>query len=184
MTENPPTSDIASEHPANTSGCSAAIHREPKVIPASSSAKKARTISRGGLYPVRAHFRTMARIIASIFFISTAPRPQITPSRISAANGSTDQSSAFAGTTSICPCTTNPGRVASLPGSRAITLQRFGADSNISDAIPTSASEETMYSATAFSSPLPSPKLTEGIRIKSWQIFTTSASRFIGQFCL
>ena len=70
-------------------------------MPASSSAKNARTMFRGGLYPVRAHLRMMARIIASVFFISTAPRPQIIPSRISAANGSTDQSAAFAGTTSI-----------------------------------------------------------------------------------
>ena len=65
------------------------------------------------------------------------------PSLISAENGSTDQSSAFAGTTSRWPCTINPARVESLPLMRATTLQRFGADSKIVALIPTSASELT-----------------------------------------
>ena len=60
----------------------------------------------------------MARIIASMSFMSTAPRPQMQPSRTSAANGSTCQSAAFAGTTSRWPCTSE-GRAARGPRPRA-----------------------------------------------------------------
>ena len=98
--------------PSNTSGCSATMKCDPLRPPASSSAKKATTRSRGGTVPVRARWRTLASIIASMSFMSTAPRPQMQPSRSSPANGSTDQSAALAGTTSRWPCT---HRAAAVP---------------------------------------------------------------------
>ena len=89
------------------------------------------------------------------------------PSLINPLNGSTSQSAALAGTTSKWPCKTNPGRDESVPISFATTFIRFGAVSIISLAIPTSLNSLTTNSAIAFSSPLPSPKLTLGIRINS-----------------
>jgi len=65
--------------------------------------------------------------MASIFFISTAPRPYIQPSLMTPENGSTLQSAAFAGTTSMCPWTTRPGKDGLEPSTRATTEQRFGA---------------------------------------------------------
>lgn len=89
---------------------------------------------------MRFHILTVAKIMASMSFISTAPRPQIKPSLISPLNGSSDQSEAFAGTTSRWPCNTNPGREVSLPNILATTFTRFGAVSINSHSIPTSLS--------------------------------------------
>ncbi len=100
-TENPPTSLIASVAPSKSSGRLSTAHRAPKTPPASSSANIARTTSRAGRLPSRAICRTTARIIASMSFMSTAPRPHSIPSRSSPANGSTCQSRASAGTTSV-----------------------------------------------------------------------------------
>ena len=69
---------------------------------------------------------TDVRIMAFMFFMSTAPRPQSMPSFTIPANGSTLQSSAIAGTTSRWPCTTRAGLLRSLPGTRAITFVRRG----------------------------------------------------------
>ena len=44
-------------------------------------------MSRGGLRPLRSRSRTTARVIASMSFMSTAPRPQTQPSAISPENG-------------------------------------------------------------------------------------------------
>ena len=157
VTENPPTSEIASEYPLKISGRFSTIQCDPKVLPASSSAKKMRRILRGGTKPVRAHERTIDKNMASPSFISTAPRPRIYPSLISPQKGSKLQSAALAGTTSRWPWTTSPGRLVSLPAIRATTLNRFGPVSMSSESIPTSANLATTYRATASSSPLPSP---------------------------
>ena len=91
-------------------------------------------------------------------FMSTAPRPQTMPSRTSAAKGSTDQSAASAGTTSVCPCTTSAPRSGSVPGMRRSTLARPGADSTSSGSQPTSVSSPMTCSAAARSpGPEPSP---------------------------
>ena len=79
------------------------------------------------------------------------------PSLITPLNGSTDQSSALAGTTSMWPCNTKPGRLGSRPSNFATTLTRLGAVSINSEEIPTSDNFAATYSAMAFSSPLPSP---------------------------
>ena len=110
VTENPPTSPTASVTPSNRSGRLAASQCEPCTLPASSSGRKSTTTSRRGRTPARAHDRMTARIIASMSFMSTAPRPQMKPSASSAAKGGWDQSSAIAGTTSMCPCSSSaPG---------------------------------------------------------------------------
>ena len=72
---NPPTSPIASVTPSNRSRCSSARNLAPQLPPASSSAVKASTTSRSGLRPSRIRFLTTASIIASMSFMSTAPRP-------------------------------------------------------------------------------------------------------------
>ena len=61
-------------------------------------------MSRGGLRPVRRRSRMTASVIASMSFMSTAPRPQMLPSSaISPEKGCTAQSAASAGTTSRWP---------------------------------------------------------------------------------
>ena len=130
----------------------------PWLPPASSSAKKTKVVVRAGFRPLRARSRADAMIIASMSFMSTAPRPQMQPSRSSPANGSTCQSAALAGTTSRWPCTTSPGRDGSAPSMRTMTLARPGSLSAISGSRPTSASSAATYSAALRSpGPLPSP---------------------------
>ena len=97
---NPPTSLIASVTPSNRCAWLSTSHRPPQFPPASSSARKASTTSRGGRRPSRIRCLTTARVMASMSFMSTAPRPQIVPSWISPEKGGTAQSAASAGTTS------------------------------------------------------------------------------------
>ena len=104
------------------------VHQQagPQVPPASSSARNASTTSRGGRRPSRRRSRTTASIIASMSFMSTAPRPQTQSPAISPENGCTCQSPASAGTTSRWPWMSRPGRSGSSPSIRATTLVRFG----------------------------------------------------------
>ncbi len=96
--------------------------------------------------------------MASMSFMSTAPRPQIMPSLSSAPKGSTDHWSRSAGTTSRCPWTTRALADGSSPASRVTTLARPGADSKISASSPTSVISPAVYSAAARSpGPEPSP---------------------------
>ena len=81
-------------------------------------------MSRGGCLPVRAHSRTSASVIASMSFMSIAPRPQTQPSLISPPNGSTDHSSLSAGTTSRWPWISSGARLLSVPSMRAIVDAR------------------------------------------------------------
>src|SRR5665647_2377022 len=176
-TETPPTSLIASVAPSTRSGRWSTASRAPCTPPASSSANIATTTSRAGLRPSRTIWRTTARIIASMSFMSTAPRPHSRPSISSPPNGSTDQSPAWAGTTSVCPCSTRAGRCGSAPVRRTTTLARRAADSKISGSSPTSASDAITYSAATRSpGPVPSPKFELSIRNRSWQIEATSSS--------
>ncbi|GAA5017179.1 hypothetical protein GCM10025734_67580 [Kitasatospora paranensis] len=82
-----------------------------------------------GLRPVRRRSRTTARVIASMSFMSTAPRPQTQPSAISPPNGSYVQSAALAGTTSVWPWISRPGRERSSPSIRTTVEARPLADS-------------------------------------------------------
>ena len=84
-------------------------------------------MSRRGRTPARAQARTTARTIASMFFMSMAPRPQTTPSRISPEKGCTLQSAGSAGTTSRWPWTSSASarRVGALdPGDHVRTPRR------------------------------------------------------------
>ena len=175
-TLNPPTSPIASVTPSNRSGCSCTRNLAPQLPPASSSAVNASTTSRSGLRPSRIRFLMTARTIASMSFMSTAPRPQTQPSASSPANGSRRQSSALAGTTSRWPWMSSAGRLGSLPSTRATRLVRFGCDSRTVGWTPTSLSRPATYSA-ALLSPGPewSPGLVVSILIRSRQMSTTSS---------
>src|SRR5215207_875996 len=51
--------------------------------------------------------------------MSTAPRPQMNPSTISAPNGSRLHPSGFTGTTSVCPIRSSDGACGSVPSMRA-----------------------------------------------------------------
>ena len=113
-------------------------------------------MSRSGTVPVRRMWRSTESIMASMSFMSTAPRPQIIPSRTSPANGSKDQSCAAAGTTSRWPCTSSASALGSLPSIRVNTFARPGADSKYWASRPTSWISSATYSAAA-RSPLASP---------------------------
>ena len=175
--EKPPTSEMASVAPSNRSGLLSTDQRAPYVPPASSSAKKANTRSRLGLRPSLPMDRMTDRIMASMSFMSTAPRPQTTPSRTSPPNGSTLQSCAWAGTTSKCPWTTSAGSEELLPSMRLTTLARPGADSYSSADSPASEISAAVCSAMA-RSPGPSllPKLLVSKRMRSEQMPATSSS--------
>ena len=85
----------------------------------------------------------LARIIASMSFMSTAPRPQMQSSLSSAASGSTCQSAALAGTTSRWPWMHSAGRSRSSPSIRTTTLVRPGSLSTTVGSSPTSRSWAT-----------------------------------------
>src|SRR3954467_9610613 len=169
----PPPSLLASLHPSNRSRWLSTRWRAPKSPPASSSATKASTTSRGGRRPCRTQSRTTASVIASMFFMSTAPRPHRQSSRISPANGSTCQSSASAGTTSRWPWISSAGRDESAPAQRATTEARPGADSSNCGDNPQSLSRSAVHSAAARSLLV---GLDESMRMRSRQSSTTSSS--------
>ena len=75
VSENPPTSPIASVTPSNRSGRFSTSHWQPYLPPASSSATNANTRSRGGTMPARLKCRATAIIMPTMFFMSIAPRP-------------------------------------------------------------------------------------------------------------
>ena len=172
VTLNPPTSLTASVQPSNSSGWLSTRNRAPLTPPASSSATNATTTSRGGCSPVRAHCRTSDSSIASMSFMSIAPRPQMKPSRSSPEKGCTDHSAESAGTTSRWPCSSSAGRDRSVPSIRATTLARPGSDSYRRDATPTSSSLPVTHSAAARSELV---GLDVSKRINSEQSSTTSS---------
>ena len=75
VSEKPPTSPTASVMPSKRSGRFSTSHLAPYFPPASSSATKANTRSRGGTMPARLKCRATAIIIPHMSFMSTAPRP-------------------------------------------------------------------------------------------------------------
>src|ERR671919_1449630 len=171
-----PDSLMPSVQPSNRSGWFATSHCDPYAALSSSSAVKAMMTSRSGRRPWRTQKRTTASTIASMFFMSTAPRPQTTPSRISPENGGTLQSAGSAGTTSRCPCTSKALRPAFDPAIRATTLARPGADSRMRASTPTSASFCATYSAAGRSLQSPPPRFVVSIRMRSEVNSTTSSS--------
>ena len=170
---------MASEAPAKRSGRLSTNQRDPCTMPASSSGKNTTMTSRRGRSPVRPQWRTTAVIIASMFFMSTAPRPQMKPSSTSAANGGWVQSLATAGTTSKCPCTTTAGALGSTPGIRKATPRRRSLPVTMtSGSHPVSRSRSAQYSAASASPTVrgSGPQLLVSIRIRSRVMATASPS--------
>src|SRR5215207_3314334 len=170
-----PDSLTPSVQPSNRSAWLATSHCDPYAALSSSSAVKAMTTSRSGRSPWRTQERTTASTIASMFFMSTAPRPQTIPSRISPENGGTLQSAGSAGTTSRCPCTSRASRPACDPAIRATTLARPGADSRTRASTPTSVSFCATYSAAGRSLQSPPPRFVVSIRMRS-EVYSTTSS--------
>src|SRR5690625_1962077 len=131
------------------------------------------TMSRRGRNPWRAQCRTTALTWATVFFMSTAPRPHSTgspvtgQSAISPAKGGSVQSRAWAGTTSRWPWTSSAGALGSVPGTRTIVFARRGADSSTCGSRPPTLRASATNSATGPSSPSPAPWLVESRRISS-----------------
>ena len=107
---------------------------------------------------------------------SDAPRPNTLPSATIALNGGNRHfSSSSTGTTSRWDININPA-FPELPSSRAIKLPRSGADSIVSDAIPSSASHFSIYRQASVSFPVGIvPVFTVGIRTKSCSNATISS---------
>src|SRR6478752_2207626 len=173
----PPLSPIAASTPANRLGWARTSQRAPNRPPASSSARNAKTMSRSGCTPSRAHRSSVARDAAHMSFMSAAPRPQTYPSSTTPANGSTDQSSGAAGTTSRCPWTSSAGRARSTPGTRSTTLARSGASSRASTSgDQPAATSRSAIQVAAFRSPAlrPRPQFVVSNRISVDNRSTTS----------
>ena len=79
--------------------------------------------------PWSASLRTVTAIEAVRHSMSTAPRPQTSPSTSSPPKGSRSQLSGFAGTTSVCPISSRLGCAGSRPSMRATRLARPGSGS-------------------------------------------------------
>src|ERR671910_3373071 len=171
-----PDSLTPSVQPSNRSAWFATSHCDPYAALFSSSAVNAMMTSRSGRRPWRTQERTTASTIASMFFMSTAPRPQTTASRTSPENGGTLQSAGSAGTTSRCPCTSKALLRAFDPAMRATTLARPGADSRMRASTPTSVSFWATYSAAGRSLQSPPPRFVVSIRMRSEVNSTTSSS--------
>ena len=170
---------MASEAPAKRSGRLSTNQRDPCTMPASSSGKNTTMTSRRGRSPLRPQWRTTAMIIASMFFMSTAPRPQMKPSSTSAPKGGCVQSLATAGTTSKCPCTTKAGALESTPGIRRATPRRRSLLVTMtSGSQPVSRSLAAQYSAASASPTVrgSGPQLLVSIRISSRVMATASPS--------
>ena len=156
-------------------GCPPASGRRSCRRPPRRRGRRARRRGAGG-GPRAVRWRTTASIIASMSFMSTAPRPQTQPSAISPENGCTCQSAASAGTTSRWPWMSRAGRAGSVPSSRATTLARVGCGLEHCGSRPTSASSAATCSAAARSpGPEWSPGLVVSILIRSLQRAATSS---------
>ena len=107
------------------SGCSRQSQERPKSSPTSSSAVAAKIRSPFGSKPSRASDAIATAFAATCPFMSSAPRPQISPSRSSPDQGSNCQSAASASTVSVCESSSNRGPPP-CPGIRATRLARSG----------------------------------------------------------
>ena len=80
------------------------------------------------------------------------------------------------GTTSLWDMNRRPA-LPERPSIRLSRLPRLGADSRISDSMPSSASQSLAYSATGVSSPVGmAPVLTEGMRTRACSRATMSST--------
>ena len=107
---------------------------------------------------------------------SVAPRPKTRPSATVALNGGKRHfSSSSTGTTSRWDMNISPA-LPDVPSSRAIRLPRPGADSMVSLAMPSAASQRSMYWHSSVSLPVGiKPVLTVGMRTMSCSSCTISS---------
>ena len=106
-----------------------AIQRAPWALPDSSSATAKKIRSPVGRKPLSARLRKATAWEAVRFNMSTAPRPQTSPSTTSPSNGSRLQPSGFTGTTSVWPIRHREGAAGSDPSMRATSEVRPGVGS-------------------------------------------------------
>ena len=82
-----------------------------------------------GRKPVESRLLIATAIDAVTSSMSTAPRPQTSPSMSSPANGSCRHPEGVTGTTSVCPMRWSDGAFGSLPSIRSTRLARPGTGS-------------------------------------------------------
>ena len=97
----------------------------PKPSPTSSSAAATKIRSPLGSKPSRASEAIATALAATSPFMSSAPRPQISPSRNSPDHGSTCHSAGSATTVSVCESSRKLGP-SPRPGIRATRFARSG----------------------------------------------------------
>ena len=158
--EYPPTSLIASVAPANSSGGGrrgSASRRRRR------SPRRRRTRRRGrarAARPRRGCRRATSRIMASMSFMSTAPRPQSMPSRMTPPNGSTSSSRVGRHDVEVT-VHDERGRSGSAPGDAGDHARAAGAAIEVPGSRPSAAVSSPTYSAASVSPLLrPPPQLS------------------------
>ena len=137
---------------ATRSPCSRNSHPAPLSPSVSSSAVAARIRSRVSGRSPRWASTSNWSIVATMCFMSTAPRPHTQPSWSSPANGSTRHPAALAGTTSVWQ-SRSTGGAAPLPRTRATRFGRPSASrTSTLDSMPSPASASRRYSTAGHSS--------------------------------
>ena len=107
--------------------------------------------------------------------MSTAPRPQTSPSMSSPPNGSCFQRSGLTGTTSVWPISSSDGASGFVPSMRATTLVRPGSGSNVWRSSPGPSSTWVRTSALRTSYPDSTlPSFTHWLRMSACRSSVTS----------
>ena len=132
VSENPPTSPIASVTPSNRSGRFSTSHFAPYLPPASSSATNANTRSRGGTMPGALEVPgDRERHADHVLHVDRAAAPHVPVLRRHRRTGARTSRAASAGTTSRWPCTQQraPARIgARQPREDVAAARRAGLD--------------------------------------------------------
>ena len=131
----PPPPSLMTNSASSASGWCSASHSMPSSPPASSSATARKTMSRASGTPARFSSRNVNSSATPSPFMSSVPRPQISPFRMIPANGSSSQYSRSTGTTSVWFSSISGGRLPS-PLSTARSETRSSPGSNSSYATP------------------------------------------------
>ena len=137
--------------------------------------------SRPAALAVAARRRMTCTSIATMDFMSRAPRPQIYPRSISAPNGSWVQPSGGAGTTSRCDSSSSGSPPLPSPRTRQTMEPRPRNGSTTWGFRPASISTCSRYRAALISPP---GGFTVGMRISACKSSISSASSRSGDFCL
>ena len=131
----PPPPSLMTNSATRASGWCSSSHSMPSIPPASSSATARNTMSRASDAPDRFSSSTVSSSATPSPFMSSVPRPQISPLRMTAANGSSSQYSRSTGTTSVWLSSIR-GCLLPLPLSTARSETRSSPGSNSSYSNP------------------------------------------------